>query len=372
MSELMFAPYGVTGEISDKITASCAAFALVTAYCHGINKTSLIEPKDKSRFAWFDDLKVKLDAVKAVANEWINDIYAGISASIPDHVIEYNSQFQASAEMILDFCNRNPHMKNGDPEFNECYEVLQALIATINYDVLIDISSYEDNIEAWGIKFQTAYGNLKTKIIDIQKSETGLQSEIDRLSKRIGNLQSVIDNQNHLISVGSGFLYGGIIVELVGVCLLATGVGSAAGGLVIGEGVCMVVGGAITSGNMASKIKRQYDEIAGDKKNTLENETLLVALKGIETASSSAVTYMQQAQSALSGVKATWTGLKDTIEKAVNDLDKAEESATAVIKRLFTNAAIYRWDRAQDEAQTIIANRLEIRDKGTIGDKATS
>lgn len=131
----------------------------------------------------------------------------------------------------------------------------------------------------------------------------------------------------------------------------------------------MVIGGAVTWGVMQHRIDKQYKEIAQDRREVLQDKQLLASLKGLETGTSSAVGYMQTALSALDEVKTTWEGFYKVINDAVKELDKAEKSATAVLKQVFTEAAKKQWTDAHEMAQKLLDTKIETDDKGVIGDK---
>ena len=137
-----------------------------------------------------------------------------------------------------------------------------------------------------------------------------------------------------------------------------------------GRSAAMTIGGAVTWGVMQHRIDEQYEEIAQDRKEILQDQQLLASLKGLEVGTSSAVSYMQTALSALDEVKTTWEGFYGVIENAVKELDKAEKSATAVLKQIFTETAKKQWADAHEMAEKLLDTKIQIEDKGVIGDKA--
>ncbi len=368
----MYAEVGVGDEATDKTVKACAALTLVSACCHGILNTTLIKPepvKEEEKFEWFDDVKAKLDAAKVVAKDWVDNVVVPIQSDIPTNVITFDNQFQASADYVINVCKKYPEMKKGDKEFEDVNEVLRALMQTIEDDIIASIDDSRTTLKNWGDSLQEAHDNLSGKIQVIQEAESDISTEIERLNTSIEALNNLISSETTLVAVGAGLVGGGIFVAVVGVALLASGVGAVAGGIVIGVGAAMAIGGAVTWGVMQQRIDKQYEEIAQERREILQDQQLLASLKGIETGTSSAVDYMQTALSALDEVKTTWEGFYKVIEDAVKDLDKAEKSATAVLKKIFTEAAQKQWKDAHELAQKLLDTKIELDDKGVIGDK---
>ena len=363
-------------ETSDTTLKSYSALTLVSVSCHAVLNTSLIKPEPKldeegkDMFAWFDDVKSKLDDAKVVANDWLNNIVTPIQSDIPVSIINFNNQFQATTEYVLEICQKNPHMKKGDEAFEEVNALLQALIDTIDKDIILPMDNSREALVTWGNTLQQAHDGLSGEVSVIQDAEIELGTEIDMLNTDIETLNNLISSESTLVSVGGGLVGGGIFVALVGVVLVASGVGAVAGGLVIGAGAAMVIGGAVTWGVMQGKIEKQYKEIAEHKKEINEDKQLLASLKGLGSGTTSAVANMQTALSALDEVKTMWLGFRDIVAGTVNDLDRAEQSATAVVKAMFTDAAIKQWEDAKDIAMKLLESKVEVQDNGQMGDEA--
>lgn len=371
--EYMYANAGVKDEATDKTVKTCAALTLVTACCHGVVNTNLIKPepvKDKDKFKWFDEVKAKLDASKTVASDWIDNVVVPIQSDIPASVITFDNQFQTSTDYVIDICKKHPHMKKGDAEFDDVNEILNALMQTINDDILLSIDNSRKALKDWGDSLQKAHNELSGKIQVIQNAEVDISTEIDRLNTSIDALNNMISTETTLVGVGAGLVGVGVFVAVVGVALIATGVGTVVGGIVTGVGAVMVIGGAVTWGVMQGKIDKQYKEIADKKKEIAADKQLLASLKGIEVGTSQAVGYMETALSALDEVRTTWEGFYKVISDTVKELDKAEKSAVVVLKSLFTEAAQKQWKDAHEIAQKLLDAKVSVEDKGVMGDKA--
>jgi hypothetical protein len=373
--EFMYAAAGVKDEPTDKSVQAFAALQLISVSCHGILNTLLIKPapkKDKDgndMFAWFDELNSKLDDAKIAAKDWIDNIVVPIQSGIPSSIINYSNQFRASTDFILELCEKNPDMKKGDDAFNKVNNILQALIDTIDNDILAPIADSETKLKIWGGTLQTAHNNLSGKVSLIQNAESDLATDIERINKSIDALNSQINSEQSLISLGGGLVGGGVFIALIGIVLCASGVGAVAGGIVIGTGAAMVVGGAVTWGVIQGKINNQYNEIANDRKDISADKQLLVSLKGLESGTTSAVNNMTIALTALDQVKTMWTGLKNVIRDTVTKLNDAENSATAIMKEVFTTTAQKQWADADTMAQSLLGVNIKVEDKGKVGDE---
>lgn len=373
---LMYASTGVKEEVSDKNVKAYAALTLVTASCHGVLNTTLIRPEPKydeegnDIFAWFDGVNTYLDAAKVVAKDWIDNVVTPIQSDIPSSVITFHNQFRSTTDYVKKLCEENPDMKEGDKEFKQVNQLLQALIDTIDNDIIVPIDNSSNRLKEWGSSMQKAHDDLAGEVSTVQNAEIELATDIERLNTSIDTLNDMISSECTLVSVGAGLVGGGIFVALVGVVLCASGVGAVAGGIVIGTGAAMVIGGAVTWGVMQEKINKQYREIAEDRKEINTDQQLLASLGGIESGVTSAVTYMETAISALSEVRSMWDGFRKVIEGTITDMKNAEKGAGAVVKEMFTDAAQRQWEDAQEIAKKLLDTKIEVKDEGTMGDEA--
>lgn len=373
---LMYAGAGVKEEVSDKNVKAYAALTLVTASCHGVLNTTLIRPEPKydeegnDIFAWFDGVNTRLDAAKVVAKDWIDNVVTPIQSDIPSSVITFHNQFRSTTDYVKKLCEENPDMKEGDKEFKQVNQLLQALIDTIDNDIIVPIDNSSNRLKEWGSSMQKAHDDLAGEVSTVQNAEIELATDIERLNTSIDTLNDMISSECTLISVGAGLVGSGIFVALVGVVLCASGVGAVAGGIVIGTGAAMVIGGAVTWGVMQEKINKQYREIAEDRKEINTDQQLLASLGGIESGVTSAVTYMETAISALSEVRSMWDGFRKVIEGTITDMKNAEKGAGAVVKEMFTDAAQRQWEDAHEIAKKLLDTKIEVKDEGTMGDEA--
>lgn len=373
--KLMYASAGIRDEASDKNVKAYAALTLVSASCHAVLNTTLIRPEPKMDpdgndiFAWFDGVNTKLDVAKVVAKGWIDNVVTPIQSDIPSSVITFNNQFQSTAGFVKQLCEENPDMKQGDPAFTKVSELLQALIDTIDNDIIVPIDNSSRKLKEWGDSLQQAHDDLSGQVSTVQSAEIELATDIERLNTSIDSLNQLIASENTLIAVGAGLVGGGIFVAVVGVALIASGVGAVAGGLVIGTGAVMLVGGAVTWGVMQERINDQYKQIAEDKKEINTDNQLLASLRGIEGGVTSAVTYMGTALSALSEVRSMWDGFRKIIEGTLADMKHAETAASAIVKEMFTEAARRQWEDAHEIALQLLNTKIKVEENGTIGDQ---
>lgn len=373
--KLMYADAGIREEVSDKNVKAYAALTPVTVSCHAVINTTLVRPEPKydkdgkNIFAWFDGVNKKLDEAKVVAKDWVDNVVTPIQSDIPSSVITFHNQFQATSSFVKKLCEENPDMKEGDKEFKRVNQLLQALIDTIDNDIIVPIDNSSKKLKEWGAAMQKAHDNLSGEVNTVQNAEIALATDIERLNTSIDALNAQIDSENTLIAVGAGLVGGGIFVALVGVALCATGVGAVAGGLVIGLGVTMLIGGAVTWGVMQGRIDKQYKEIAEDRKEINTDKQLLISLKGIESGVTSAAAQMETAISALSEVRGMWDGFKKVIEGTITDMKSAQTSASAVVKEMFADAAQKQWEDAHKIALLLLDTKIKVEDKGTMGDQ---
>lgn len=335
---------------------------IVTADCSGILNTVLTAPAQKPD--WFDELNGYVDSAKVLSTKWIDDIAPNIASKIPTEVIEYSNVFEAIANEIIDLTQKYPDMKKGDKEFNQVNDLLQGLIDTINNDILSEIDNSAKDLKEWGDKFQEIHDKIASKTTDIQSSEIEYQGEIEKLNADIKVLQSKIDNSNKGILAGEISLGIGIFVAVVGIAVCY--VNPVAGGITIGAGAALVIGGATTWGVLQKQINDAYDDITEDRKKIAQEKQLLASVSAIEVTTNSVLTAIEDATNHLSYVRTMWAGFENLVESTIHELNNAETGASAILKKVFTDAAIKQWQDVEQYAMDIAQMKVETVDKGII------
>ena len=340
---------GVASVLKTQAKMACGVMSLniVTAACHAILNTQLLTPKTKP--SWFDDLNTQLDVAKALAKEWVNDLAPEMTAALPNQVIDYGTTYSALTAQIVEIAEANPTAKGKDNQaVREVFALVDALktqVGVIHGDTGsgTGLEGMDAKLTEWGDKMQAAHDNLYKGVANIQAAETDLQSDIDKMNSAIAGLQATIDGENKAIAAAAAAIGIGIFIAIIGVALVATGVGALLGGVVIGLGVAGVIGGAVTWGIMQHKINEQFGEIADDQKEKTEDQQQLVALQGLSVASNQALSSIALATSALSAVKTMWKLFEGELQGVLDKLNQANDGMMLIVSEAFINGSAEEW-----------------------------
>jgi hypothetical protein len=333
-------------------TATQSSFVtlnLITQSCHAILNTTFVAPAPKPD--WFDDLNAKLDAAKANAQDWIDNIAPGVTGGVPLQVINYGTTYSAMAGEIQSIVQANPTAQGADnPYVKQVAELVAALQQAVT-DIIANADTTATTLTTWGDAMQKSHDDLSSGAVNIQSTETLLTTDIGKMNTAISALNSEIHAENIAIAASAGGIGLGLLM-LVGGLALAPETGGASL-LVAGTGGVLIVGGAITWGVMQAKINTQFDEVAADQQELDSDQRQMVALQGLASASSQAISYVADCTSALSDFRTSWTVFQGELQGVADDLQKAENSLATIVQGAFTQAATNEWNDATSFAQSL-------------------
>jgi Bacillus haemolytic enterotoxin (HBL) len=343
----------------DKTASGFASLHIVTTACHGVLNTNFTAPSPKPD--WFDDLSQKLDSAKVLANQWIDDIAPKITASIPTHVINYGTTYDAITDQIVELLDENPLAKGkDDPTIQQVSALIQALEQEAS-QIIGEIEETQTQLKTWGDAMQKAHDDLFNGAAAIQNAEADLQADIDKMNNAIAGLRTQIDEQNKIIA-GMGAMIGiGLLALVVGIALAPVTGGASL--IVAGIGGLAVVGGAVTWGVMQDKINDEFDEIAKDQQRLNDDQRQLVALQGLSLSANAAISSIAIATSTLSDVKTMWTVFQNEIQGTIDKLEKADEALIAIVKKADVLAAQKEWKLAVQFAEQLVGMNVSVESK---------
>lgn len=90
-----------------------------------------------------------------MTKDWVDNVVIPIQSDIPSSVITFHNQFQATSNFVKKLCEENPDMKEGDKEFKRVNQLLQALIDTIDNDIIVPIDNSSKKLKEWGAAMQS-------------------------------------------------------------------------------------------------------------------------------------------------------------------------------------------------------------------------
>lgn len=336
--------------VDKKAQTGFLSMQVVTASSHSVLNTQFVPftPKPK----WFDDLNAKLDAAKVVAGVWINDLAPKLTASIPNHIIDYATTYDAMTTQILALVAKDPMAKGKDnPTVQQTFALIDALSTEVG-KIIKDVVAMEDKLKNWGKDMQKAHDDLSSGTTNIQNLEIELQGDIDKMNNAITNLRTQIDGENKAIAISAGAIGVGVFIGVIGIALAPVTAGQSL--WLTGAAGLVVVGGAVTWGIMQSKINGQFDEISKNQQKIADEKRQIVALKGLEMSSGSAITSMANGLQALSDVRTQWQVFAGELQGVKNKLDSADEELYAIVNKGYVEAAQKEWHLALDFAQQLI------------------
>jgi hypothetical protein len=302
---------------------------------------------------WFDPLVAHLDAAKALASEWINTLAPDLTSLLPRKVVTYDAEYNAITNQIIRIADANPLAKGADdPNVKNVFALISALKTQVG-SIHDDIAGEDAKLLDWGKRMQTAHDNLAGGVASIQAAEADLAADIGKMNADISRLQALIDGENKAIAAAASAVAVGIFVAIVGAALAVVTLG--AGLVVAGIGVAAIIGGAVTWGIMQARINSQYDQIAADQKQRGVDQQQLIALKGLEMATTSTVSSIAMATSSLSNVRAMWKLFEGELQGVLDQLNLAQTDLALIVNEAFVQGAQEEWKLAAQLATQLLA-----------------
>lgn len=346
-------------DINDNSSQSFTAMQIVTASCHAVLNTQFIAPDPKPE--WFDELNAELDAAKALATEWVDDLAPEMTAGIPSQVINYGTTYDALTQSIIEIADAHPTASGKDDTYvQEVFQLVDALHTELE-KLIAQVGDMQDRLTDWGDRMQKAHDALQSGSASIQSAETDLQADINKMNNAIATLNATIKQQNEAIAVAAIGVGVGIFAMIAGVALAPVTGGYSL--IATAVGAVTVVGGAVTWGVMQSKINDEFDEIAEDQKRLDADQRQIVALQGLSAAANSAVSSTALATQALSDVKTMWQAFKNDLKGVLDKLDDADESLMLIVNESFIKAAQTQWNLAVEYANDLTKMNMPVEAK---------
>ncbi|MGH8383270.1 hypothetical protein [Pseudomonas sp.] len=128
-----------------------------------------------------------------------------------------------------------------------------------------------------------------------------------------------------------------------------------------GIGAAGIIGGSVTWGVMQHKINEQFDDIAKDQQELADDQRQLVALQGLQLASSNAVSSIELATQSLSKLQTQWGTFQGELQGVVASLQSADQAISTIVQGVFTKAAQTEWATAMDTANSLVNAKIEIQ-----------
>lgn len=337
------------------------AAQLITFASHAVVNTVFVAPSPKP--VWFDDLNKELVAAQTLAQQWIDTLGPEVSETIPLQVINFGANFTAATNAILQIVKNDPNAQGADnPSVVEIKTIIEQTLLPPIQTVTGQMTSITDALTAWGDAMQAAHNSLASGSTSIQAAEIALQGDINKMNDAITSLKAEIAGENEAIAASAAAIAIGIFALVVGIAL-APETGGAS--LLIGGaiGAAGIIGGSVTWGIMQSRINAQFDDIAKDQQELADDKRQIVALQGLQLASSSAVSSIELATQSLSKLQTQWGTFHGELLNVITQLESAEHAVSTIIQGVFTSAAQTEWASAIATANNLVNAKIQVEVK---------
>ena len=339
-----------TEEGTQKIYKAFMSFNVVSSACISIINTKLNAPAVPE--PWFYELQNELNESVKKAESWLNDIAIDIQYKIPQYVINYSDEYIKTSNSINEIITKNPSMQKGDEAFNEVMNKLQSLLDFSNNMLNNDMKQVLSSISNIEKDFRDIGSQMKVTISKAQESEIEIRGDIDRLNSHISYLENLIQQENEKIEEYTGskcdisMVAGEAVIFVVSPIL---------GGIVAGISALFGKKNKKKAEKLRNDITEQLREIQKDQQMISEDKQFLASLQGIEMSTNNTISSLENASKSVNDIQVIWEAFISILEGVINDLSKAEESPVAIIKKVFTKAALNQWEDIYKFAKNLIS-----------------
>ena len=314
---------GASGdEMKHKLGAGAANLLIVNNFALALQQVS-ISPPSTPPPAWYNTLAHQLDTAKGHANNWLS-IADEIGAVIPATVIEYGSEFQAAAELIL----QQIEVAQGSEPGSKAYKKAIKTILTYLGALQSKLGSIHTSVSDAAFKLHTAQVNAAADfeaftngVGSIQKAKAHLEDLIGEINIDIHILHAKIDSENKLLTDSIIGLGVGLLALVAGIALAIVSGGTLSGLVVVG-------GGLVTAGGVAGitatevLMKQQSAEIIKKTAMLKNDERQIAVLGGLNATLDSLMKHSRDAQSAMSTIAVMWTAIDKVLSDLINNVNK--------------------------------------------------
>jgi len=333
-----------------KLASGVLALKNITASCHAIRNTVIVEPSSKPD--WFASLNTNLSSAKTFSAEWINTIAPRLTATIPMCVIDYNDTYSVVSEKIRVILQRYAGTASpSDSDLNEIRDMVKVLMDKVG-EVQNDVTKCTATLNSWGDNMQGAHNDLVTGTTSIQAAIASTNADIKSFNDAITRLNSDINRY-------SDWVTGSAITTLVGAVTIGIGaavcfVNPLAGKITIGVGIAITATGASLWGIKQNDIENSYKLISQNHAKISASNQLLGSLKGLSVSTNGAVSAISAATSNLSEFKVMWTSFGLTLDQLYTALSKGKSGVSTGTIDTDIGVAANKWSRLHDYAEQLI------------------
>jgi hypothetical protein len=349
---------------------------IVTAACHAIRNTILHPIADvattdpdlqqvmKDIQKGFADVSGKLDKAKITADEWLNDLSTEIARTIPTHIIDYNSLYEAASDQILEIIAQAEKDGSTPALIDQMLDLIKALQEQINTNKR-EIEDAAKRIQDYSKKVQVDHDAMVGGVDIVQQLVVKDQHEADVLKARIDTLQDEVKELNKKLVYAEVGTVGGIFVSIVGLTLCFVPGGQVAGGVVLAVGIAGTVGGATAWGLLQAQINSDYKEIGADQMTKSLIDQQVLSLSALHASVAMVLDQVTTAQTTLSQVGVLWGTFEGILQGVIDDLSKPNANVKLAVDKLWVNAAKKQWQALEAFAQQLVQTPITVENLPT-------
>ncbi|RYY90163.1 MAG: hypothetical protein EOO15_03710 [Chitinophagaceae bacterium] len=312
----------------DKMANHVDVLAKIRAYAIGVQQTNIAAYKDPPP-TWFQTLSTNLTAAKGHASVWNTTLEPGITATVPQTVIELGTRFKVATNAMLAILDSSGNNPTPDQ------------VTKMSTDLAWIVRHVEEQraaIASLQLQFKTFQGNAAADFNTLTTGNDSIQQAILDDNKRIIELQGDIAVQNAEIAKDNAAITASGIAGGVGlfVGVAVIGFGAAATGpfapIAIGIGAFIMVGSIIEMATVmaiyAAKAAAAQKQLAQDQAD-LDNEKKEVAsLTVMNNSITNLVNLNKDMAQSLTDVANWFEAISAKIKTVKTDLDDAGTDMT--------------------------------------------
>ncbi len=354
----------LAGYVNAKCVVSSYVASLLNTDISGVVFNDL--PEDLAK-QLPEDPKVILETLKgelATAREhgltWSNTIEPGLT-SIPQAIINYNSQFQVEYNYIRPLVQDLIANPSDQAKRTEVLQLFQGLLDNLNTQEA-SIVGEMNLIRQFNTDIHTDSLNFSNANNDFAAIEQWEQANIDALNAEITAINDVIKALNTEITVTAIAAGVSVAVTAGGIYLMVT---SGPVGAIVGAVVTVIgmVGVGVSVGFLISAIEEKAEEESKKAKDQLEVTLLtqqVTALNSVETTLGSLVGKGTAAEAAVQVILDTWGTLQAKLEAVIKDLEDSEKHIGDIMSLVDLDTAKDQWAQLQEFAEAMQALPVDI------------
>jgi hypothetical protein len=305
------------------------------------------------------DLYSKVQVAQGNADLWINDLCTSVSKTIPTHLIDYNSTYDAASDDIIALLGQAKKTGSSADLVQQALVLIGALqgqVQTYQKEIekaAADLKDYAKRLQADHDALLDGSSGIQ-QLISIEQSEVdSLKADIDRLNNEIDTYQKQITEA----AMGTGL---GIFVACLGAVIFAVPGGEGIGFAVAVVGIGGIAAGGAVWGTLEAKVKHCQSEVAEDQRTRDALKQQVIALTALHLCLANALSKVENALVALSDVQVFWGVFETTLQHVIDDLNKPNAKLDIILDEMWVRVAKNNWHELVKLAESLLGETAPV------------